>query len=43
MTGYYQQLTYEHDPAMIIVIEAKLRIEWSPEQVLGWLLYDRRS
>ncbi|MDP0588722.1 MAG: helix-turn-helix domain-containing protein [Candidatus Endonucleobacter bathymodioli] len=30
-------------PAMIIVIEAKLRIEWSPEQVSGWLLYDRRS
>ncbi|MDP0588915.1 MAG: helix-turn-helix domain-containing protein [Candidatus Endonucleobacter bathymodioli] len=25
-------------PAMITVIEAKLCIEWSPEQVSGWLL-----
>ena len=30
-------------PAMIIVIEAKLRIEWSPEQVSGWLLYDQEK
>ncbi|MDP0588104.1 MAG: IS30 family transposase [Candidatus Endonucleobacter bathymodioli] len=30
-------------PAMIIVIEAKLRIEWSPEQVSGWLLDDQEK
>ena len=28
-------------PAMITVIEAKLRVEWSPEQVSGWLLDDQ--
>jgi IS30 family transposase len=26
---------------MIAVIESKLRVEWSPEQVSGWLLYDQ--
>ncbi|MDP0589841.1 MAG: IS30 family transposase [Candidatus Endonucleobacter bathymodioli] len=30
-------------PPMIIVIEAKLRIEWSPEQVSGWLLDDQEK
>jgi len=25
-------------PKMIAVIESKLRIEWSPEQISGWLL-----
>ncbi|MDP0562794.1 MAG: hypothetical protein QS721_10925 [Candidatus Endonucleobacter sp. (ex Gigantidas childressi)] len=23
-------------PKMIEVIESKLRVEWSPEQILGW-------
>lgn len=26
---------------MITVIESKLRVEWSPEQISGWLLYDQ--
>ena len=26
-------------PDMITVIESKLRVEWSPEQISGWLLY----
>ena len=30
-------------PPMIIVIEAKLRIEWSPEQVSGWLPDDQEK
>jgi IS30 family transposase len=30
-------------PAMIKTIESKLRIEWSPEQISGWLLYDREQ
>jgi IS30 family transposase len=25
-------------PRMITTIESKLRLEWSPEQVSGWLL-----
>ena len=28
-------------PDMITVVESKLRVEWSPEQVSGWLLYDQ--
>ena len=28
-------------PDMITVIESKLRIEWSPEQISGWLLYEQ--
>ncbi len=28
-------------PVMIKTIESKLRIEWSPEQISGWLLNDR--
>ena len=28
-------------PDMITVIESKLRVEWSPEQISGWLLYDQ--
>ncbi|MDP0561323.1 MAG: helix-turn-helix domain-containing protein [Candidatus Endonucleobacter sp. (ex Gigantidas childressi)] len=28
-------------PKMIAVIESKLRVEWSPEQILGWLLNDQ--
>jgi len=28
-------------PEMIVVIESKLRIEWSPEQISGWLLHDQ--
>lgn len=30
-------------PAMIATIESKLRIEWSPEQISGWLLEDREQ
>jgi len=30
-------------PAMIGTIESKLRIEWSPEQISGWLLEDREQ
>jgi IS30 family transposase len=30
-------------PAMIAVIESKLRIEWSPEQVSGWLLDEQEE
>lgn len=30
-------------PIMIKTIESKLRIEWSPEQISGWLLYDREQ
>lgn len=30
-------------PEMIGVIEAKLRIEWSPEQISGWLLEEREQ
>ncbi|MDP0562869.1 MAG: helix-turn-helix domain-containing protein [Candidatus Endonucleobacter sp. (ex Gigantidas childressi)] len=28
-------------PKMIAVIELKLRVEWSPEQISGWLLNDQ--
>ena len=28
-------------PVMIAIIESKLRIEWSPEQISGWLLESR--
>jgi IS30 family transposase len=28
-------------PDMITVIESKLRVEWSPEQISGWLLNDQ--
>ena len=28
-------------PRMLAVIESKLRLEWSPEQISGWLLNDR--
>jgi IS30 family transposase len=30
-------------PVMIKTIESKLRIEWSPEQISGWLLNDREQ
>lgn len=30
-------------PEMIVTIESKLRIEWSPEQISGWLLADREQ
>ncbi|MDP0561591.1 MAG: hypothetical protein QS721_04335 [Candidatus Endonucleobacter sp. (ex Gigantidas childressi)] len=30
-------------PKMIEVIESKLRVEWSPEQILGWLLNDQEQ
>lgn len=30
-------------PAMINIIESKLRIEWSPEQISGWLLMEREQ
>jgi IS30 family transposase len=30
-------------PKMIAVIESKLRVEWSPEQISGWLLTDQES
>jgi IS30 family transposase len=30
-------------PRMLAVIESKLRLEWSPEQISGWLLNDRRE
>lgn len=30
-------------PAMIMTIESKIRTEWSPEQISGWLLYDREE
>lgn len=30
-------------PAMITTIESKLRMEWSPEQVSGWLLDEREE
>ncbi len=30
-------------PSMIAIIESKLRIEWSPEQVSGWLLDEREE
>ncbi|MDP0563032.1 MAG: hypothetical protein QS721_12195 [Candidatus Endonucleobacter sp. (ex Gigantidas childressi)] len=26
---------------MIAVIESKLRVEWSPQQISGWLLNDQ--
>jgi IS30 family transposase len=29
-------------PEMLAVIESKLRIEWSPEQISGWLLTDQK-
>ena len=28
---------------MIAIIESKLRLEWSPEQVSGWLLYEQEE
>ncbi|MDP0561164.1 MAG: hypothetical protein QS721_02005 [Candidatus Endonucleobacter sp. (ex Gigantidas childressi)] len=28
-------------PKMIAVIESKLRVDWSPEQISGWLLNDQ--
>jgi len=28
-------------PDMVTVIESKLRVEWSPEQISGWLLNDQ--
>jgi IS30 family transposase len=28
-------------PDMITLIESKLRVEWSPEQISGWLLYEQ--
>jgi len=31
----------EMTPDMITLIESKLRIEWSPEQISGWLLYEQ--
>src|SRR5690554_2758456 len=30
-------------PAMISVIESKIRVEWSPEQISGWLLESREQ
>jgi IS30 family transposase len=30
-------------PNMIAVIESKLRVEWSPEQISGWLLSDQKQ
>lgn len=30
-------------PSMIGIIESKLRLDWSPEQVSGWLLNDREE
>lgn len=30
-------------PVMVKTIESKLRIEWSPEQISGWLLNDREE
>ncbi|MFS1524428.1 IS30 family transposase [Microbulbifer sp. 2304DJ12-6] len=30
-------------PAMIALIESKLRLEWSPEQISGWLLEDQEQ
>ena len=30
-------------PDMIVIIESKLRIEWSPEQISGWLLKDKQE
>jgi len=30
-------------PKMIAIIESKLRIEWSPEQISGWLLDEREE
>lgn len=30
-------------PAMIGVIESKLRLDWSPEQISGWLLEDQEQ
>jgi len=30
-------------PAMIATVEAKLRVEWSPEQISGWLLTEREQ
>lgn len=30
-------------PAMIRTIESKLRVEWSPEQISGWLLQEREQ
>ena len=30
-------------PAMIAVIESRLRMEWSPEQISGWLLEEREE
>ncbi len=29
-------------PSMIAAIESKLRVEWSPEQITGWLLNDQK-
>ena len=31
----------EMTPDMITLIESKLRVEWSPEQISGWLLYEQ--
>jgi len=30
-------------PAMVSTIESKLRLEWSPEQISGWLLEDKEQ
>jgi len=30
-------------PDMIVLIESKLRIEWSPEQISGWLFKDKQE
>jgi IS30 family transposase len=32
---------YKMTPELIMVIESKLRVEWSPEQIAGWLLDDQ--
>ncbi|MDP0562430.1 MAG: hypothetical protein QS721_08930 [Candidatus Endonucleobacter sp. (ex Gigantidas childressi)] len=28
-------------PKMIAVLESKMRVKWSPEQISGWLLNDQ--
>ena len=30
-------------PKLIAVIESKLRVEWSPEQISGWILTDQEQ
>ncbi len=35
-------MPHKMTPAMIELVESKVRVEWSPEQVSGWLLEEQK-